>query len=244
MLNYGQSISVYGNKGTGKTNLLAFFFMLTQKRVIFWDNTNKPQITNIADITIDLKDLKDKLPKALFDSRIMKIKIRIPREILGKKKILTNEWDKFNEIISNYEDIYFTKWQEKNGLKKDIDFTPRKNLVIINDEIMICTEEFKRIPEAFNTNLIVGGNEALSFISAFQRHANIPKTLSVLSEIKIIFRIDDYDVYALTGKVHDIDKSLDLPPYHFFVYNASTGQQNWFKPVPLLLENRFIKTRA
>ena len=227
----GQHILILGTTGTGKTNFLINFFAHCPYKIVFFNSIGIIEIKKLSDI--NLSD-ETHLRENLMHPKIKKISITPKDEVITTPDSLMNLWDRICKEIYMYEDIVYTKAMEKKGWIKDEDFNRQGNVVLVVDELMFVMEDEDMCP--WHQGLMTRGrNYKISHVGASQRHQNISKKLSNNTLHTIIFRLNQYDVNALTGKIKYVEYSNIIKPFHFVYYTNLDNQPSFYKPVPLLM---------
>lgn len=143
-------------------------------------------------------------------------------------------WNELCKKIYNFEDIIYTRLMQKKDKVKNRDFVRRANLILVIDELMYVMENEKLM--SFHKALLTRGrNYKISHVGASQRNQNISKIITTQSYHKVIFKIDDYDISALSKRIANIELSTSLPDYSFIIHNQNRRKPKFYKPVELVM---------
>ena len=234
--NYGKHMEILGGIGTGKSNIVLWFFKNCKERIIIFNPLGIIEYNLIADITLSEKDIIEVGSlQNILDMGYKKISISLSEEFIGMDINVIRRF--FDDYIAKqiflYEDKLYTEYQEKiKGMTKGVHFKRRANLVLLIDELLYVCEGERLLP--FHRNILFAGrNHGISHIGLTQRNQHISKLITTQSYKKIIFRLDQYDIHALRDKIKGVEYAEDMKDFHFMV---STGDK---KPIFYLpIENQ------
>lgn len=236
--NYGKHIEVLGGIGTGKTNFIIWFLSKTDKRVIVFNPLGLVEYNLFCQIVLTEKDIiKAGSIQKYIDAGYEKISITFTEEFLGNDLDLLRRFfdDYIAKAIFMYEDKLYTQYQEHKGLKKNVDFKRRAHLILLIDELLYVCDGEKMLP--YHRNILFSGrNHGISHIGLTQRNQHISKLITTQSYMKIIFRLDQYDINALKDKIKGVDVVDNLKDYHFMVTKGNHNPE-FFTPIPNMMHS-------
>lgn len=233
---YGQHWMVLGDIDTGKSNLMLFFHKYSPHRCIFFNIEGMIEPRKLSHVDLTEDDIYDNaLMRALEEPSFKKICITPSDKHISEDKALFALWNNICETTFSYKDKLYSEIMKRRGFKES-DFYEQALIVLINDETIECmqNEEMVRFHKAI---MIRGRKRGISTMSATQRQQNISKQLTTKTH-KIMFYLDDYDIFALKGKVSGIEYTSQLERFCFV--RKLKGQKNldFFRPCEHIILSR------
>lgn len=206
----GKHILCLGTNGSGKTNACVYLFQAFPKGIpCIWYDLEE-DYDNISSICEITVNETDDLIQAIED---------------GHDKIHFMELQPFREQI-------FKRWNEICSIVFNLG-----NCVLLCDEIMRVCEIFG-ISDWHYGCLTRGRKRQITMIQASQRSQQIHKILVTESHIRIVFRLSDYDIQALSRWFGASGWLHNLPPFYFIYQDGLDASV--MKPLPLVLPEKGV----
>jgi GTP-binding protein EngB required for normal cell division len=203
-------------------------------KFVFYNSMNLIEVQKDAHINLyHNHNNPNDISKYLDDPKVQKIVytiVKSEKAPMSKDELIFN-WFQFCNVVYQHEDKIRNAIQEEKGMRKNLDYLPVNNIILVNDELMKVMEDGSFTNDTHQWILTDGQNYRCVHWGATQRNQNVSKILTTQSIHKIIFPIDDYDVGALSDKIRNIQLAALLKPHHFYWINGETGRIKFFKPV-------------